>query len=115
MKLLEIAPNFVMGQAGTLMTVLQHIENKLGKGAKVPFQPIANFMRNVGFAMTFDEFMSMYNNDPRIQKLISGTPSDNEIIIGEPVTDVQGDGEENGDAKVNQMAQSAAQNINQPA
>ena len=58
--------------------------------------------------MTFDDFMSMYNNDPNVQKLVTGTPSQDEITIGQSVTDIQGDGEEAGDAKVDQMAQTAA-------
>jgi hypothetical protein len=115
MKLLEIAPNFVMGQTGTLMTILQHLESKMGKGAKVPFQPIANLMRNVGYNLTFDDFMSMYNNDENLQKLVTGTPSENEITIGQNPTDIQGQGEVDGDAKVAQMAQNAAKDINQPA
>ena len=65
--------------------------------------------------MTFDDFMSMYNNDPNVQKLVTGTPSQDQITIGQSVTDIQGDGEEAGDAKVDQMAQTAAKaNINQP-
>jgi hypothetical protein len=115
MKLLEVEPNFVMSQAGTIMTILQHLKSKMGDGTKVPFSAISNLMRNVGYSMTFPEFMSMYNNNENIQKLVSGTPSENEITIGQSVTDVQGDGEVDGDAKVNQMAQSAAKNINQPA
>lgn len=115
MKLLEIAPNFVMGQTGTLMTILQHLESKMGKGVKVPFQPIANLMRNVGYNLTFDDFMSMYNNDENLQELITGTPSENEITIGQDPADIQGKGEVDGDAKVNKMAKSAAKNINQPA
>ena len=115
MKLLEIAPNFVMGQTGTLMTILQHLESKMGKGVNVPFHAIANLMRNVGFNITFDDFMNIYNTTDSIQKLVSGTPSETQITVGQSVADVQGDGEVDGDAKVNQMAQSAAKDINQPA
>jgi hypothetical protein len=57
----------------------------------------------------------MYNSNENVQKLIQGTPSENEITIGQNPVDVQGDGEVNGDAKVNQMAKSAAKDINQPA
>jgi hypothetical protein len=115
MKLLEIAPNFVMSQAGTLMTILQHLESKMGKGANVPFHAISNLMRNVGYSMTFDDFMNIYNTNDHVQKLVSGTPSQDQITLGQTVTDVQGDGEEAGDAKVDAMAKSAAKDINQPA
>ena len=104
-----------MSEVGTLMTILNHLQSRMGKGTKVPFHAIANLMRNVGYAITFDEFMSLYNQNDQVQKMISGTPSENEITIGQSVADVQGDGEEAGDAKVDQMAQKAAQNINQPA
>lgn len=115
MRLTEVAPNFFMSQAGTLMTILKHIESKMGKGASVPFQPISNFMRNVGFSLTFDDFMELYNNDENLQKMISGVPSENHITIGSDVPDMQGDGEENADAMVDKMAQGAAKGINQPA
>ena len=115
MRLTEVAPNFIMSEVGTLMTILKHIESKMGKGASVPFQPIANFMRNVGYSLTFDDFMQLYNNDENLQKLVTGVPSENEITINSDVPDIQGDGEENADATVDQMAQGAAKNINQPA
>jgi hypothetical protein len=115
MKLLEIAPNFTMSQTGTLMTILQHLESKLGKGVKVPFNAISNLLHNVGYSMSFDEFMSLYNSNEQIQKLVSGTPNKDQITIGQSVTDIQGDGEANGDAKVDAMAKSAAKDINQPA
>ena len=112
MRLLEIAPNFTMTQNGTLMTILQHLESKLGKGTNVPFHAVANLMRNVGYNLTFDDFMDIYNSDQNIQKLITGTPSETQITIGQSVADVQGDGEVDGDKKVNAMAKSAAKEIN---
>ena len=112
MRLTEVAPNFVMSEVGTLMTILKHIEGKMGKGTSVPFQPIANFMRNVGYNLTFDDFMQLYNNDENLQKLISGVPSENEITINSDVPDIQGDGEENADAMVDKMAQTAAKKVN---
>ena len=115
MRLTEVAPNFVMSEVGTLMTILKHIESKMGKGTSVPFQPIANFMRNVGYSITFDDFMSLYNDNENLQKLITGVPSENHITINSDVADIQGDGEENADAMVDKMAQGAAKDINQPA
>jgi hypothetical protein len=115
MKLLEISTNFIMSEVGTIMTILKHLESRMGKGVKVPFHSIARLLSNVGYSMTFDDFMSVYNQNEQLQKMISGTPSENEITIGQDVADVQGDGEVAGDAKVDAMAKSAAKDINQPA
>ena len=115
MKLLEVEPNFIMSQAGTVMTILQHLTSEMEHGVKVPFNAISNLMRNVGYSLTFAEFMDMYNSNENVQKLVQGTPSENEITIGQDPVDVQGDGEVNGDAKVDAMAKSAAKGINQPA
>ena len=113
MRLLEVEPNFIMSQAGTVMTILQHLKSKMGDGVKVPFNAISNLMRNVGYSLTFADFMDLYNSNENIQKLVQGTPSENEITVGANPVDVQGQGEVDGDAKVNQMAQRAAKDINQ--
>ena len=114
MKLLEIAPNFVMGQTGTLMTILQHLESKLGRGAKIPLNAVANLMRNVGYSMSYDDFKNMYDSDENLKNVV-GNFNQNEITLGK--ADDIGDGEEAGDEQtVDQMAQTAAKaNINQPA
>jgi hypothetical protein len=112
MKLLEVEPNFIMGQSGTLMTILQHLESKMGKGTKVPIVAISNLMRNVGYNLTYDEFKTMFDSDPNIQKLVSNFNQD-EITIGPSAEDEladQGASQEGGAATVDQMAQTAAQN-----
>jgi hypothetical protein len=119
MKLLEIAPDFVRSQTGTLLTILQHLEATLGKGesgamtAKVPMSAVINLMNNTGNHFSYGAFKDLYDTEPRIQQLVSNFNQD-EITIGEPVEDMTGDQEVDGDQKVDQMAQKAAQNINQP-
>jgi len=113
MKLLEIAPNFVMGQNGTLMTILQHLQSKLGKGSQVPISAVSNLMRNVGYGMTYDDFKKMYDANPDLQNLVGNFNQDT-ITIGKTDDDMTGD-QEGGEDTVDQMAQTAAQNnIQQP-
>jgi hypothetical protein len=113
MKLLEIAPNFIMGQNGTLMTILQHLQSKLGKGAQVPISAVSNLMRNVGYGLTYDDFKKMYDSNPELQNLVGNFNQDT-ITIGKSDDEMPGD-QEGGEDTVDQMAQTAAQNnIQQP-
>ena len=111
MKLLEIAPNFVMGQVGTLMTILQHLESKMGKGNKVPMDAVSNLMRNVGYSFTYDDFKQMYDSNPNLQAIV-GNFNMNDITIGPADDDITAGDSDAGPETVDQMAKSAAKNIN---
>ena len=108
MRLLEIAPNFVMNQTATLMTILQHLKSKMGTGTKVPISAVSNLMRNVGYNFNYDNLKQMYDSNPALQKVISNFNQE-EMTIGDDGDDMTGQQEVDGDKKVDQMAQSAAQ------
>ena len=112
MKLLEIAPNFVNSQAGTLMTILQHLEDKAGKVTKVPLSAVAKLMHNVGYTFSYDDLKYIYDNNPRIQDLISNF-NQNEIVIGTPAEDEATSNNQSDATKVvDKLAKSAAKEIN---
>lgn len=109
MRLTEIAPNFVMGQSGTLLTILQHLKMKLGDGATVPMNAVANLMRNVGYGLAYDDFKKMYDENPQVQGLV-GNFNEHEITLGSDQPDPEVSDQEDADSQVDQMAQKAAQN-----
>ena len=119
MKLLEIAPDFLRGQVGTLLTILQHLESTLGHGesgamtAKVPMSAVIKLMNNTGNHFSYGSFKHLYDTEPRIQALVSNM-NQNEVTIGRPAEITSNDQSIDPTAKVDQMAQAAAQNINQP-
>jgi len=119
MKLLEIAPDFLRGQVGTLLTILQHLEATLGQGdsgsmsATVPMSAVVNLMNNTGNHFSYGAFKQLYDAEPRIQEIVSNF-NQNEITIGKSVEDMTGNQEVDADATVDAMAQKAAQDINQP-
>jgi hypothetical protein len=119
MKLLEIAPDFVRSQVGTLLTILQHLEATLGTGdsgqmtAKVPMSAIVNLMNNSGNHFSYGAFKQIYDTEPRVQALVSNMNQD-EVTIGRPAEITSNDQSIDPTAKVDQMAQKAAQTINQP-
>ena len=119
MKLLEIAPDFVRSEVGTLLTILQHLEASLGHGesgalsATVPMDRIIALMNNSGNHFSYGAFKHLYDTEPRIQALVSNM-NQNEVTIGRPAEITSNDQSIDPTAKVDQMAQAAAQNINPP-
>lgn len=119
MKLLEIAPDFVRGQVGTLLTILQHLEATLGQGAtgalsaKVPMAAIIELMNKSGNHFSYGAFKDIYDSEPRVQQIVSNF-NEQEVTIGKPDEITNNDSSIDPTAKVDQMAQKAAQNINQP-
>lgn len=117
MRLVEIAPNFVRSQTGTLMTILQHLEDKVGKGTTVPFSAISNLMHNVGYIFTYDDLKVMHAADLRIQALITDFDQE-EITIGKAEElpseddDLLDAGEPQADKIVNKLSKKAAKAIN---
>lgn len=119
MKLLEIAPDFLRGQVGTLLTILQHLESTLGQGesgamtAKVPMSAVIKLMNNTGNHFSYGSFKELYDKEPRIKELVANFNQD-EITIGREPEVTSNDQEADPAATVDAMAQKAAQNINQP-
>jgi hypothetical protein len=117
MKLLEITPDFVRSQTGTLLTILQHLEATLGQGdsgvmtAKVPMDKVLSLMQNAGYGFNYGTFVQLYDQEPRIQALISNY-NEQEITIGRAAEITSNDQSIDPTAKVDQMAQAAAKNIN---
>jgi hypothetical protein len=112
MRLLEIAPNFTMSTAGTLLTILQHLKDKIGDGSKVPMDAISALMRNVGYNFTYDDFKNLFDNNQDVKSFVSNF-NEKEITLGksddtEPAADSSLDTEK----IVDNMAKSAAKEIN---
>jgi len=117
MRLLEITPDFVRSQTGTLLTILQHLQATMGKGREgtqsvsVPMDAISNLMNNAGYSFNYADFLDLYNNEPRIAGLVANFNQDSVDLgkildLGAP-TDKQQD-----DQVVDKMAKSAAKAIN---
>jgi hypothetical protein len=111
MRLVEIAPSFVKGEMGTLMTILTHLKSKMGQGTKVPMAAVSNLMSNVGYSLTYDDFKQMFDSNPELKKIVSNF-NQQEITIGDDNADLPTDNSVDGEKKVDQLAKSAAKNIN---
>ena len=114
MRLLEIAPDFVKSQAGTLMTILQYLQGKTKPGTKVPISNISRLMNNAGYSFSFENLEELSNSNPALASMI-GDFDENYITIGEPdepsVADDESLDEPKPDedaATVDKMAKSAA-------
>ena len=83
MKLLEVAPDFVRSEVGTLMTILQMLQNKVEPGAKVPTQNIVNLMNNAGYPFNWRAIEGLKEKYPAIRDLISNADEDYITIGGE--------------------------------
>jgi hypothetical protein len=118
MKLLEIAPDFVRSQVGTLLTILQHLEATTGQGeegvktATVPMDAVIELMRNAGYSFTYGNFTQLYDSEPRVKALVSNF-NEQEITIGHPPEATVNDQLVDPTQVVDKMAQKAAKNINQ--
>ena len=115
MRLMEITPDFVRSQLGTLLTILQHLRATVGHGiegsksAKVPMASVINLMQHTGNSFSYGDFKQLYDTEPRVQALVSNF-NQNEITIGKELADISGPKDDN---TVERMAKSAAANINQ--
>lgn len=111
MRLIEVAPNFVQSQTGTFLTILRHLEDRLGKGIKVPLPKIVKLMNNVGYSFSYDDLKDLYDRNPNIAELISNF-NEKEVTIGKADDSVSSD-EPDSSQMVDKMAKSAAKKINQ--
>ena len=105
MKLLEVAPDFVRSQVGTLMTILQYLQNKTEPGTKIPMRNITNLMNNAGYSFNWEALEGLKKQFPALDELI-GDANEDYITIGksddfdaEPMGEPEGDlGAEQGGA-----------------
>jgi hypothetical protein len=81
MKLLEVAPDFLRSQVGTLMTILQYLQSKTEPGTKIPIQNITNLMNNAGYSFNADALEGLKNKFPALDELI-GNFDKNFITLG---------------------------------
>jgi hypothetical protein len=113
MRLLEVAPDFVRSETGTLLTILQHVLNRHGTGVKVPFQSVIGLMNNAGYSFSYDDFKSIYDSTPSVKNIIA-TFSETELTLKDADdADVAATGDMGADAEkksniVDKMAKSAA-------
>lgn len=105
MRLFEIAPDFTRSQAGVLMTILQHLDSKIGDGAEIPFASVSQLMNNLGYTLSFKDFQDIYNNVPAIANLISNF-NEKTITLGKETLDTN-DPSQDSDQVVDRMAKSA--------
>lgn len=105
MRLVEIAPDFTRSSAGVLMTILQHLDSKIGDGAVIPFNSVAELMNNLGYRLTYKDFAEIYNNVPAIANLVSNY-NEKTITLGKEADVSPGDGIDS-EIAVDQMAKSA--------
>jgi hypothetical protein len=94
MKIFEVAPDFlnepktrpdfVSGEAGVLMTILQHLQSQTDPGTPVPTDNVLNLLANTGFHLTYPELDNLVKNNQNLSQLITNmTPA--QLIIGNPV------------------------------
>lgn len=105
MRLFEIAPDFSRSPAGVLMTILQHLDSKLGDGAVIPFDRVVKLMNNLGLSLSFKDFEEIYNNVPAIANIV-GNYNEKTITLGKE-TDISPDDGLDSEIAVDQMAKSA--------
>jgi hypothetical protein len=118
MKLMEIAPDFLRSQIGTLLTILQHLEATQSQSqsggpqsATIPMISVVKLMNNTGIPFSYEDFKQLYDTEPRIKELVANFNQD-QITIGQPEPNV-GTNTDNGEETVDRMAQKAAKSINQ--
>ena len=95
MKLLEVAPDFVRSQVGTLMTILQYLQSKTEPGTKIPMRNITNLMNNAGYSFNWEALEGLKKQFPALDDLI-GDANEDYITIGggedeEPLGEPEGD------------------------
>jgi len=81
MKLLEVAPDFVRSQVGTLMTILQFLQSKTEPGAKIPMQNVTNLMNNAGYPFDWRTLDGLKKKYKALDELI-GSYDEGSLTIG---------------------------------
>jgi hypothetical protein len=81
MKLLEVAPDFVRSEVGSLMTILQMLQNKVEPGTKIPMRNLTNLMNNAGYSFNWEALEGLKKQFPALDELIGDTTKDY-ITIG---------------------------------
>jgi hypothetical protein len=87
MKLLEVAPDFVRSEVGSLMTILQMLQNKVEPGTKIPMRNITNLMNNAGYSFNWQALEGLKKQFPALDELI-GDANEDYITIGGTDDDV---------------------------
>jgi hypothetical protein len=91
MKLLEVAPDFMKSQAGTLMTILQYLESKTKTGVQVPIANIAKLMNNAGYSFSYGALDELINSNPNLRDMISDYNQEHIVLGKESVADKEPD------------------------
>ena len=81
MKLLEVAPDFVRSQVGTLMTILQYLQSKTKDGTKIPMNNVTNLMNNAGYPFDWRALDGLKKEYPALDELI-GDYDEDSLTIG---------------------------------
>jgi len=81
MKLLEVAPDFVRSQVGTLMTILQYLQSKTRDDTKIPMNNVTNLMNNAGYPFDWRALDGLKKEYPALDELI-GDYDENSLTIG---------------------------------
>jgi hypothetical protein len=87
MKLLEVAPDFVRSEVGSLMTILQMLQNKVEPGTKIPMRNLTNLMNNAGYSFNWEALEGLKKQFPALDELI-GDANEDYITIGGTDDDV---------------------------
>jgi hypothetical protein len=90
MKLLEVAPDFVRSQVGTLMTILQYLQSKTETGTKIPMQNITNLMNNAGYPFDWRALEGLKKKYKALDELI-GNFDENSLTLGKSEDEVGDD------------------------
>jgi hypothetical protein len=96
MKLLEVAPDFVRSQVGTLMTILQFLQSKIEPGAKIPMQNVTNLMNNAGYPFDWRTLDGLKKKYKALDELI-GSYDENSLTIGGGEDEDEGLGDQDGE------------------
>jgi hypothetical protein len=74
--------DFVDGQLGVLMTILQHFVSKNKPGMTVPTANVLHLMANAGFHLTYPELDSLIKSSDNLKQLLGNNYNANSITIG---------------------------------
>ena len=109
MRLTEIAPpNYGREQAATLLTILNHIQSKVGGGVEVPLDRIVQLMNNAGYPFSYDTFTSLHNSSPNIANAVSNFNRHMVVIGKDEAEQGMAKGPGDSEATVDRMASHAA-------
>jgi hypothetical protein len=88
MKLLEVAPDFVRSEVGTLMTILQYLESRVKPGTAIPMNNIVKLMNNAGYAFNFELLKNMLDDEKnKSLKDMIGDANETSITLGKETPD----------------------------